>query len=61
MKLVPMGFSTATEYHLRRSEIVLISTGSKDLDTLLKGIQTHIIINQLIQFKPIVCAKWSDY
>ena len=38
MKLVPMGFSTATEYHLRRSEIVLITTGSKDLDTLLKGI-----------------------
>jgi DNA repair protein RAD51 len=37
MKLIPMGFSTATEYHLKRSEIVVITTGSKDLDTLLKG------------------------
>jgi DNA repair protein RAD51 len=37
IKLIPMGFSTATEYYLRRSEIVVITTGSKDLDTLLKG------------------------
>ena len=43
MKLVPMGFSTATEYHLRRSEIVLITTGSKELDTLLKGLTKQSI------------------
>lgn len=36
-KLVPMGFTTATEYHQRRSEIVMITSGSKELDKLLGG------------------------
>uniref|UniRef100_A0A8C4BXA5 DNA repair protein RAD51 n=1 Tax=Denticeps clupeoides TaxID=299321 RepID=A0A8C4BXA5_9TELE len=36
-KLVPMGFTTATEFHQRRSEIIQISTGSKELDKLLQG------------------------
>ena len=36
-KLVPMGFTTATEFHQRRSEIVSITTGSKELDKLLQG------------------------
>lgn len=36
-KLVPMGFTTATEMHQRRSELISITTGSKQLDTLLAG------------------------
>ncbi|KAB5580966.1 Rad51-domain-containing protein [Coniochaeta sp. 2T2.1] len=36
-KLVPMGFTTATEMHQRRSELISITTGSKNLDTLLAG------------------------
>jgi DNA repair protein RAD51 len=36
-KLVPLGFTTATEFHQRRSEIITISTGSKELDKLLGG------------------------
>lgn len=32
-----MGFTTATEYHERRSELICITTGSKVLDTLLGG------------------------
>lgn len=36
-KLIPMGFSTATDFHQRRKEIVYLSTGSKELDTLLGG------------------------
>lgn len=35
--MVPMGFTTATEIHSRRSELVHISTGSKGLDTILGG------------------------
>ncbi|KAH0620601.1 hypothetical protein JD844_021243 [Phrynosoma platyrhinos] len=35
-KLVPMGFTTATEFHQRRSEIIQITTGSKELDKLLQ-------------------------
>ncbi len=37
-KLVPMGFTTATEFHQRRAEIIQISTGSKELDKLLQGL-----------------------
>ena len=36
-KLVPMGFTTATEMHQRRSELISITTGSKQLDRLLGG------------------------
>ena len=36
-KLVPLGFTTATEFHQKRSEIIQISTGSKELDKLLQG------------------------
>lgn len=36
-KLVPMGFTTATEIHSRRSELVHITTGASGLDTILGG------------------------
>ena len=36
-KLVPMGFTTATEIHSRRAELVHITTGSTGLDTILGG------------------------
>eukprot|EP00048_Salpingoeca_helianthica_P023710 m.26499 g.26499 ORF g.26499 m.26499 type:complete len:340 (-) comp8943_c0_seq1:259-1278(-) len=36
-KLVPMGFTTASEFHLRRSEIIHLTTGSQELDKLLHG------------------------
>ena len=37
LKLVPMGFTTATEFHQKRSEIIQVTTGSKELDKLLQG------------------------
>lgn len=37
MKLVPMGFTTAAEFHNRRKDVVTISTGSSNLDNLLGG------------------------
>jgi len=33
-----MGFTTATEFHQRRADMISITTGSKELDTLLGGI-----------------------
>jgi len=36
-KMVPMGFTTATEFHQKRSEIVQITSGSQELDKLLQG------------------------
>jgi len=36
-KLVPMGFTTATEHLKMRQDIINLSTGSKDLDELLGG------------------------
>ena len=40
-KLVPMGFTTASEFHQRRSEIIQVTSGSKELDKLLGGIGVH--------------------
>ncbi|KAI9894357.1 MAG: recombinase rad51 [Vezdaea aestivalis] len=36
-KLVPLGFTTATEIHAHRSELIAITSGSHQLDTLLAG------------------------
>lgn len=32
-----MGFTTATEFHARRADLISITTGSKNLDTVLGG------------------------
>lgn len=36
-KIIPMGFTTATEFSLQRAEIIKLSTGSTELDKLLAG------------------------
>lgn len=41
-KLVPMGFTTATEFHQKRSEIIQLTTGSKELDKLLQGMHLNV-------------------
>ncbi|XP_037084383.1 DNA repair protein RAD51 homolog A [Pollicipes pollicipes] len=51
-KLVPMGFTTATEFHQKRSEIIQITTGSKELDKLLGGgIETGSITEMFGEFR----------
>lgn len=51
-KLIPMGFTTATEYHQRRSEIVYVTSGSKELDKLLGGgIETGSITEIFGEFR----------
>eukprot|EP00122_Pirum_gemmata_P010996 Pgem_evm1s10182 len=47
-----MGFTTATEFHQRRSEIIQISTGSKELDNMLNGgIETGSITEIFGEFR----------
>ncbi|KAB5511676.1 hypothetical protein PHYPO_G00250280 [Pangasianodon hypophthalmus] len=47
-----MGFTTATEFHQRRAEIIQISTGSKELDKLLQGgIETGSITEMFGEFR----------
>ncbi|XP_058811406.1 DNA repair protein RAD51 homolog A [Topomyia yanbarensis] len=51
-KLVPMGFTTATDYHQKRSEIIQLTTGSKELDKLLGGgIETGSITEMFGEFR----------
>ncbi|XP_033735320.1 DNA repair protein RAD51 homolog 1 [Pecten maximus] len=51
-KLIPMGFTTATEFHQKRSEIIQVSTGSKELDKLLQGgIETGSITEIFGEFR----------
>lgn len=47
-----MGFTTATEFHQKRSEIILLTTGSKELDKLLGGgIETGSITEVFGEFR----------
>lgn len=51
-KYVPMGFTTATEFHQRRSELICITTGSKQLDALLGGgVETGAITEVFGEFR----------
>jgi len=51
-KIVPMGFSTATEIHKQREAVVHLTTGSKELDTLLGGgIETGSITEIFGEFR----------
>lgn len=51
-KLVPMGFSTATSFYQKRSEIIMLTTGSKELDKLLGGgIETGSITELFGEFR----------
>ncbi|KAK7064276.1 putative DNA repair protein RAD51 [Favolaschia claudopus] len=51
-KIIPMGFQTATEVHANRSELVHITTGSKQLDALLGGgIETGAITEMFGEFR----------
>jgi len=52
IKLVPMGFTTATEFHQKRSEIIQITSGSKEFDKLLQGgIETGSITEIFGEFR----------
>ena len=52
-KLVPMGFTTATEIHQRRSDIIMITTGSKELDKLLGGQSSSFpVLGSLVSHSP---------
>lgn len=51
-KLVPLGFITATDYHQKRSEIIQLTTGSRELDKLLGGgIETGSITEMFGEFR----------
>eukprot|EP00696_Hemimastix_kukwesjijk_P012718 gnl/Hemi2/25995_TR8729_c0_g1_i1.p1 gnl/Hemi2/25995_TR8729_c0_g1~~gnl/Hemi2/25995_TR8729_c0_g1_i1.p1 ORF type:complete len:336 (-),score=128.20 gnl/Hemi2/25995_TR8729_c0_g1_i1:193-1200(-) len=51
-KLVPMGFTTATEFHRQRAEIIQLTTGSGELDKLLAGgIETGSITEIFGEFR----------
>ncbi|QPG76692.1 RecA recombinase Rhp51 [Brettanomyces nanus] len=51
-KIVPLGFTTATEFHHRRAELITLTTGSKQLDTLLGGgIETGAITEVFGEFR----------
>lgn len=51
-KLVPMGFTTASEFHRSRGNLLQLTTGSKELDKLLGGgIETGSITEIFGEFR----------
>ena len=60
-KLIPMGFTTATEFHKQRAEIIHLTTGSKELDKLLGGgIETGSITELFGEFRTGTVTKASN-
>ncbi|KAL1319637.1 DNA repair protein RAD51 homolog isoform X2 [Arachis duranensis] len=54
-KLVPMGFTSASQLHAQRMEIIQITTGSRELDKILEGgIETGSITELYGEFR---CGK----
>lgn len=53
-KIVPLGFQSATEVHARRSELVHITTGSKQLDALLGGPCKFLPLTRYTLSKPLL-------
>lgn len=52
IKLIPMGFTTASEFHKQRQDIIQITTGSQELDKLLGGgIETGSITELFGEFR----------
>lgn len=52
IKIVPMGFTTATTIHQKRAEIIQLTTGSRELDKLLGGgIETGSITEIFGEFR----------
>lgn len=51
-KLVPMGFTSAVQYHQARKEIIMVTTGSKEVDKLLGGgVETGSITELFGEFR----------
>ncbi|POY72459.1 DNA repair protein RAD51 [Rhodotorula taiwanensis] len=51
-KMIPMGFTTATEFHARRADLVTITTGATALDNILGGgIETGAITELYGEFR----------
>ncbi|OAO13619.1 DNA repair protein RAD51, partial [Blastocystis sp. ATCC 50177/Nand II] len=51
MKLVPMGFTSATEYNKLREDLIHISTGCKELDAILGGMETGSLTELYGEFR----------
>ncbi|KAG5474287.1 hypothetical protein LSCM1_03067 [Leishmania martiniquensis] len=51
-KLVPMGFTSAVAYHEARKEIIMVTTGSREVDKLLGGgVETGSITELFGEFR----------
>merc|ERR1712130_376592 len=52
MRIIPMGFTTATDFHSKRAEMVKLTTGSRALDQILQGgIETGSITELFGEFR----------
>jgi hypothetical protein len=62
-KLVPMGFTTASVVAEQRGEIIQVTTGCKELDTILEGkppVATRCQEQHLCRRRPLTCCCWAN-
>ncbi|KAI9191938.1 hypothetical protein LWI28_015769 [Acer negundo] len=71
-KLVPLGFTSASQLHAQRLEIIQITSGSRELDKVLEGgIETGSITEIYGEFRSgktqlchtlcVTCQVWVEY
>ncbi|KAI3856275.1 hypothetical protein MKW92_048442 [Papaver armeniacum] len=49
-KLVPLGFTSASQLHAQRQEIIQITSGSRELDKVLEGNASSLLLYRLLCF-----------
>ena len=59
-KIVPLGFTSASQLHAQRLEIIQVTTGSRELDKILEG---NELAYSIILFSIHYCTitSHSDY
>ncbi|XP_028105787.1 DNA repair protein RAD51 homolog [Camellia sinensis] len=50
-KLIPLGFTSASQLHAQRLEIIQLTSGSRELDKVLEGIETGSITEISSEFR----------
>jgi len=59
-KIVPLGFTSASQLHAQRLEIIQVTTGSRELDKILEGNELAYSMI-LVSIDDCTIASHSDY
>ena len=56
-KLVPLGFTSASQLHAQRLEIIQITSGSRELDKILEGESPRLLKKVVSELKTLLSPR----